>query len=54
MSFLKIKGHTDTKTDLTCEMLEARVLRCRYRISGGRGKPCVFLYELIQKHHMTK
>ena len=22
--------------------------------SGGRGKPRVFLYELIQKHHVTK
>ena len=21
---------------------------------GGRGKPRVFLYELIQKHHVTK
>ena len=29
MSFLKIKGHTDTKTDLTREMSESIVLRCR-------------------------
>ena len=26
----------------------------RELIVGGQGKPRVFLYELIQKHHVTK
>ena len=26
----------------------------RELVVGGRGKPRVFLYELIQKHHVTK
>ena len=27
---------------------------CRELVVGGWGKPCVFLYKLIQKHHVTK
>ena len=27
---------------------------CRELVVGGRGKPHVFLHELIQKHHVTK
>ena len=31
----------------------AKALR-RDLVVGGRGKPRMFLYELIQKHHVTK
>ena len=31
----------------------AKALR-RELVAGGRGKQRVFLYELIQKHHVTK
>ena len=49
----KVKVLSRPETIKEESTFRAKALR-RESVVGGRGKPRVFLYELLQKHHVTK
>ena len=49
----KVKVLSLPETIKETSTFQAKALR-RELVVGGRGKPRVFLYELTQKHHVTK
>ena len=49
----KVKVLSLPETIKEKSMFRAKALR-RELVVEGRGKPRMFLYELIQKHHVTK